>query len=297
MLNEVFGLLAGFLGFFINENIFSFQNIVLLAIGLFWLVFASVQDFKHREVENWWTFSLIIFVLAFRAFFSIETDNWGFFLWGVIGLIAGFIVADAFYYSRMFAGGDAKMLMALGAILFLGNDIKSNLFILALYLLLFVVCGSIYGMVYSFILTFKYLKDFKKSYKVLFKEYKKRIIIIDFLVLLLLLFFVYYNFQIGVFLCVLLFVCPFMLIYAKSLEDSCMKVYVKVSELTIGDWLAKPLKIKGKKMEPYWEGLGEEELEFIQKNYSGKVLVKQGIPFIPAFLFALIALIMLFRLL
>ena len=73
-------------------NFLSWQNVVLLCIGLFWLIFASVQDFYHREVENWWTFSLIIFVLAFRLFFSIETVDYWFFLWGVIGLAIGFLV-------------------------------------------------------------------------------------------------------------------------------------------------------------------------------------------------------------
>ena len=38
------------------------------------------------------------------------------------------------------------------------------------------------------------------------------------------------------------------------------------------------------------EGLSEEELIFIQKHYRKNVLVKEGIPFVPAFFMAFIAL-------
>jgi Flp pilus assembly protein protease CpaA len=291
------GLFDIFRAYVSDWNAFSWQNVVLLSVGLFWLVFASIEDFRRREVENWWTFSLIIFVLIFRLLFSIETSEWDFIIWGLLGLVGGFIVAEVFYYSRMFAGGDAKMLMALGTILFLSYDWRINLFLLLAYLLLFVVCGSIYGLVYSIILSIRYKKDFKKAFSRLFKEFKRTIILVEFIFLITLGLSVYFNFQIGVFLSALLFVSPLLLVFAKALEESCMKVSVKTSDLTIGDWLAAPLKIKGKKIEPYWEGLGEKELAYIQKSYSGRVLVKQGLPFIPAFLFALIVFIILLSLL
>lgn len=293
MINEVtsaFGLLGNFLS---NVQFFSWQNIVLLCIGLFWLIFASIEDFKRREVENWWTFSLIIFVLIFRLFFSIENKDYMFFLLGLYGLLAGFIVAEIFYYSRMFAGGDAKLLMALGTILFFSTSLMINLLVLFIYLLLFIICGSIYGLIYSFILTLKYLPDFKKSFGKLFKEFKRLIMIVDFFTFVLVVIFIYFNFQLGIFLSVLIFVSPYLLIYGKAIEESCMKSLVAVSDLTIGDWLAKPLRAGNKTIKPYWEGLGEKELALIQKNYRGKVLVKQGIPFVPAFLLALLVFILL----
>ena len=70
-----------------------------------------------------------------------------------------------------------------------------------------------------------------------------------------------------------------------------MKKYVNVKELTVGDWLATEIKVKGKKIKPYWEGLTEEELKFIRKNYKKKVLVKYGIPFSPSFLIAFLVLL------
>ena len=121
------------IGFYIDPSeIFSVPNLFLIGIAIFWMIMGSIQDIKRREVENWWNFSLIIFALAFRAFFSIENSNYWYLVWGLIGLAAGFIIANIFYYGRMFAGGDAKLLMALGTILPFSLDLWTNLGILIL---------------------------------------------------------------------------------------------------------------------------------------------------------------------
>jgi len=61
------------------------------------------------------------------------------------------------------------------------------------------------------------------------------------------------------------------------------------SELTFGDWIAKPIKAGKKIIKPNWEGLSEEEVELIRKFCKKKVLIKNGIPFTPAFLLAFLA--------
>jgi prepilin signal peptidase PulO-like enzyme (type II secretory pathway) len=66
---------------------------------------------------------------------------------------------------------------------------------------------------------------------------------------------------------------------------------VNVKELTLGDWLYKAVKVGKRVIRPNWEGLNEKELALIQKNYKKKIFVKQGLPFIPAFLIAFIILI------
>ena len=99
-----------------TTEIFSPVNLFLIVIAVIWIVFAVIQDFRKREVANWWNFSLIAFVFAYRAFLSLNSGDYRYFLWGLIGFVAGFILANAFYYARMFAGGDAKLLMALGTI-------------------------------------------------------------------------------------------------------------------------------------------------------------------------------------
>ena len=82
-----------------------------------------------------------------------------------------------------------------------------------------------------------------------------------------------------------------MYIYTKSVEQSCMLVLVPTNKLTIGDWLAKEVKVDGKIIKPYWEGLSEDQVELLKKSHKEKVLIKQGIPFTPAFLIAFLVLL------
>ena len=67
---------------------------------------------------------------------------------------------------------------------------------------------------------------------------------------------------------------------------------VSAGKLTEGDWLYQDVKIGRRKIKPSWEGLSEKELKILRK-YRGKIKIKQGIPFTPSFLFALIVLLLL----
>jgi len=272
-------------------EIFSGYNIFLIAIAVFWLVIASIQDFRKREVENWWTFSLIAFVLAFRMFVSVSEMNITYFIWGLIGLGIGFILMNVFYYGRMFGGGDAKMLMALGTIIPLSLNWVINLELIILFVLIFMFAGAIYGVFYSLIVMLINFKRFKQEFHSVLKKYKKWAYIIEILSLLLFSLSIGFNFYIGKLLGILIFISPLLMIWAKAIENSCMIKFVNVKDLTIGDLLINNLKVGNKTIKPNWEGLSEDELNLIQKKYKKKVLIRYGVPFIPAFLIALLILI------
>ncbi len=279
------------LSLYITPSVLSSANLFIISIAIFWMIIASILDFKKREVENWWAFSLIIFVLAFKAFLSLEMNNYWYFLWGLAGLLIGILLCNLFYYGRMFGGGDAKFLMALGVILPMSLDWKFNFFILGLFIILLLFSGAVYGMVYCLIISGINFKAFRKEFA---KQVRKnRSAVYGFSLLGLILFIIFFiaKFYLGSALSAIIFVCPALLVYAKAVENSCMQKLVSVDRLTIGDWLVKSLKIKGKTIKPNWEGLSEKELLFIQKNYKKKVLIKYGIPFMPAFLFAFLILI------
>jgi Flp pilus assembly protein protease CpaA len=59
----------------------------LFALGALWMLFASVQDFRTREISNWLNFSLIAFALSYRAFYSNSTGNWNFLWFGIGGVL------------------------------------------------------------------------------------------------------------------------------------------------------------------------------------------------------------------
>ena len=78
------------------SEVFVSENWFLLFLGILWMVVAVIQDFRSREVANWWNFSLIIAALSYRGFVSIFNLNPWYALWGVIGLIGGVLIGNFF---------------------------------------------------------------------------------------------------------------------------------------------------------------------------------------------------------
>jgi len=275
-------------------DVFLAENYFLIAIAIIWMFIAAVQDFRKREVANWWSFSLIVLALAYRGFLSVSMNNAWYFLWGIIGLVVGFVLANSLYYARMFAGGDAKLMYGVFCVLPLSLLWKENLVILGWFVLLFLVAGSVYGMIYSIILFVMHFKRFKKEFNKMFKQYKVLILSLVLVGIIIM----FFSMQEGAWpiaaLSVLLILSPLMLIFAKAIEGCCMIKRIDVKDLTIGDWLAEDVKVGRKVIKEYWEGISEEELMLIRKHKK-KVLVKYGIPFTPTFLFAFIAMMIIFK--
>lgn len=272
----------------LNENLF------LIVLALIWIVVAIVMDYRKREVQNWWNFSLIAIALVYRAFTSLYLRDYRFFIYGVIGFAIFFIIANLFYYSRVFAGGDAKLLMALGAILPFSSTFFSNLIIFLYFIFLLLFFGGIYGMFFSLFLAVRNSKKFTREFSRQFEKNKRLIEIIFIIVIVLSVLFLLVEQYLLVAFPMLLLIFPFLYIYAKSVEESCMIKSVDVKNLTVGDWLYEEVRIGKRKIKPNWEGLNERELRLLQKKQGkGKVKIKQGIPFTPAFLFAFLILIWL----
>jgi len=267
--------------------------IILFILALIWIVFAVVQDFKYREIANWLSFSLIIFALAIRLFYSIFSNNYNYVLFGLAGLGVFFILAYGFYYMRLFAGGDAKLLIALGAVMPIETTWFFNLLVSFIFIIALFLTGSLYSLGYSGVVAYKNKKAFLIDFEKHFRQ-KKRYFFISLLSAILFLFIaLIIKLYALVFLSFMIFILPYLYVYTKAVESSCMIKQVDVKKLTIGDWLVSDIKIKNRLIKPDWEGLNEQDLEFIQKNYKRKVSVKYGVPFSPAFLFALLTIILI----
>lgn len=282
---------------FFNLNfsgLFSWQVIFLICIGIFWLFFASIQDFKKREVENWWVFSLVLIVSVFRIFWSITDWNIWPFVWLLIGLALGFGISSALYYSRMFAAGDFKLLIAMFSILPLSSlsfDWQINIFLMLGFLVCFMFAGAIYGIFYTLYLSIRKFKSFKKEFLKQSLKYKYYLLIS--LILFIVSLFVGYLFdRVLVFFGILLIFSSVLLVYAKSVEEGCMNKKLKFSEVTIGDWLVNSVRIGNRIIKPHWQGLSEKEVNLIRKGKKS-VLIRDGIPFIPSFLLGFILLLLI----
>ena len=261
---------------------------------LIWLVFAVIQDLRTREIANWLNFSLIVFALGFRFFYELFSDiNFVFFYQGLLGLGIFFVLGTLLYYGRIFAGGDAKLMMSLGSILPFSKSFFINLNIFALFFVLFLIFGMIYGVVFSVVLMLKNWNPFKQEFFKQFKKFRK-IILIIFLIGLL---FMGLGFRepLLFFFGFFIFVIPYLFIFAKSIDESCMIKKIKPKFLREGDWLYKDLKIGKTSIKATWEGLSKEQIKLIKKKKI-EILIKQGIAFAPVFLASFILLVIFFYL-
>ncbi len=257
--------------------------IFLFSLAFIFTLFASIQDLKKREVANWLNFSLIAFALAFRAFFAVQNNSLQFLLLGVCGFAIFTALAYAFYYGRIFAGGDAKLLMAFGIILPFENY-SSLLTTSFLFIFLLFLIGAVYSLLFSFIILAKNKNKFKSEFAKIFKKNKivLHITLIASLVLFSLSYFSFLFLPLS-----LLLLTPLLLAYTKSLEK-CMLVITNYSNLTEGDWIEHDIKLaRGKIVKKTVHGLSRKDIQLLRK-YKKSIIVKQGIPFVPAFLFTLI---------
>ena len=273
------------------SEILGIENWFLIGLGLIWIIGAVLQDLRRREVDNIWNFSLIGFALAYRLSVSVWGGNYWFILNGLIGFGIFFILGNVFYYSRLFAGGDAKLVIALGAVLPLSYNWIINLKIFGLFILLFFVGGSIYSLIWAFCLMISNWKRFSKEFGKQFKIHKKMF----FIALIFVVLWVVGSFILSqvsfilIGLIILLF--PILFMFAKSIEESCMVKKLSSDKVTQGDWLYEDIFVGGKRIKSNWEGVSKRELKAIQKWKNKKILVKYGIPFTPSFLFSFIGIL------
>lgn len=268
-----------------------YEIIFLAVLGIIWIFFAVVQDLKTREIANWLNFSLIIFALGFRFFYSLFIGEFGFFYQGIYGLGIFFIIGNLFYYGRIFAGGDAKLMIALGAVLPFKDNLYENLNFLLIFLAIFLFVGAIYSLIISLWFSFRNFKSFKKEFKKQLIKLKKYYLFGLFVAILL----AFLGFVIEIFLIfgVLVFVFLNLYIYAKAVDESSMIRKIKTGNLTEGDWLYKNTKVGRKTIKASWEGLNKQEIGLLKKKYK-EIKIRYGIPFSPVFLISFSILIWFF---
>lgn len=271
-------------------------DIFLIILGVIWILFAVIQDLRKREIANWLNFSLTIFALGFRFFYSLfNNSGYGFLIQGIIGFVIFFILGNILYYGKVFAGGDAKLMIGLGAVIPFSESFFANLNLVVLFLALFLIAGAVYGIIFSFFLALKNRKNFAREFLRQFERRKKLIYLSwVFVSIFILLYIIFPSFgRIALYLAILLFVLPYLYISAKSIDEACMIKKVKTKNLTEGDWLYESIKISRRLIKAKWEGLNKEEIKFLRKHKK-EVLIRQGIPFSPVFLIAYLSLTYIF---
>ena len=182
--------------------------------------------------------------------------------------------------------------MGIGAVLpFRALSDYFSLTIIFILLLFFV--GACYSLVYSIITSVRYRAQFLPKFVKCWKTY--RVVWFVPFVLSGMLFVVKPSWEGWLVLSTFFFFLPLAYIYLKAFEKGCLVVYLKPGALTAGDWLDKDVRVAGRVLKKNVHGLSLHEIAFLKKHRKS-VWIKQGIPFVPAFLiaFSIMALFLIF---
>jgi len=261
---------------------------LIYLVCLFLLIIGTFTDIKVREVPDWINYAGIFAGLGIRLIFSIHSFDWSFILEGLFGFGVFFAIGVVMFYSGQWGGGDSKLLMALGALLGLQWNLSN--FTIGFIINLMIV-GGIYGFIWTSVLALKnwdkFLKEFKKR---LSKQGMHRFIFIGFAIVFFIAAFLISDVIMKFLLFFIALFLPLMnylILFVRSVEKSCMLKRVRPSELTEGDWIAKDVIIKKKRIcGPKDLGIEKAQIRKLLKLKVKSVIIKVGIPFVPSFLLA-----------
>ena len=268
------------------------MDIVLVTIGLLALLIASLFDIKTREVSDWISYSLIFSGIMLRLMYAGTYGQWSYFYGGLIGFGLMFILGHLMFYTKQWGGGDAKLMMGVGVVFatqpyFVGNHPFP---FLALVLLNIAVVGALYGIIYGICLAITYRKKFVVSFKRLNKEKsvaKFKVAALVFAGMTMIVVMLSNDIRLKTMAstgALFILIYPYLSIFIKSIEKSCLLKKIPVTSLTPGDWVEQDV-VKNKKIvyKRKLLGIEKKDIEKLIKAKANAVLVKEGIPFIPPF--------------
>jgi Flp pilus assembly protein protease CpaA len=254
----------------------------LFYVFLSGIVIATLQDLKRREVDNWLNLFLLVTSFSYIFYHAIFENNPFLISISFVVLITMFILKNLFYYGRVFGGGDAYLLFAMSAF-FIGVTILESILNIGIFIILLMISGSVYGIIFSLVLYFKNFKKINIQIKKNISSYR-----LIFLISVLGIIFLipgYFN-LVFLPLSILFLTFPFLYVFSKSLENVSMVKTIPVKKLREGDWLYDDQVVDGKTIKSSWEGLSAKEIKLLSRKK--KIKIKEGLPFVPAFLLAFI---------
>ena len=200
------------------------------------------------------------------------------------------------FYTGQWGGGDSKMLMGLGAMI--GFDVFSiksqflaGFFINALF------AGAAYGLLWSIYLAFRNRKKFSNEFRKFLsgrKIMKLKYYLVAIVALAAAVSFIVHDIAIRMMMLSLALVALltfYMWAFVKAIEKSSMYKSVEPYKLTEGDWIVNDVIVNKKYITgPRDLGISKVQIRKLIELYKRKkvkrILIKEGIPFVPSFLIA-----------
>jgi Flp pilus assembly protein protease CpaA len=249
---------------------------MLMIETFFFLLIATIQDFRKREVYDLVNYGFIITSLFLRIMWFIVDGNISAISLVIPSFAIVFLFSYVLYRTGQWGGGDVKT--SLGISIALAASIE-NIIGFFMNLILF---GAVFGILYSLIVGLmnwkKFITNFDKRYRML-SLVSFLLAGLSYIILTFYEFFPMIPIAVSFTFIIIGLIKPI-----EIIEKNCFVKTINVDKLVEGDWLVDDIKgIKNRGI-----GLTSEDIEKIKKQGLKKVLVKEGVPFIPAFLIAFV---------
>lgn len=269
-------------------------DIFLLVLALIWLVVAALQDVRTTEIADWLTLSLLVFALSYRAIYALMFDQASFFTNGLVGVFFFAALAYLLYYGHVFAGGDAKLLVGLGAV-FPIVDMASLVFSGIGFVVLMLGAGTIYTILYSSFVCFFVQKQrtFYSSFRKSLHEYRLLVslFVLCGVVSCIMLSATSLIMGLGFFFAFIVF--GLLIPYMRTLERISFIKLTLPQHLRLGDWLVSDVRVGKKTIKATVHGLSAEDIALLRKAKKS-VIVRNGVPFAPSFVLAFVLFVLFF---
>lgn len=249
-----------------------FMAHLIITVGL---LMGTFTDLKRREVPDWLNFGLIGLGLGLGALGSVLDWSIMPLISSAVGLIVGVAIGYIMYYAGQWGGGDAKLIMGLGALMGLNLLSGVSIFDLPLFLTFIintVLVGAAYGLLWALIVALRHRKTLKAELKKKLQEpiiTRYRVVVLTTTALLVIGAFVAKSPVLTLSFAILAFILFFIFylwLITKAVEKTCMVKELPVSKLTEGDWIYHDIWVKD----------GERTLnEHLQAQMEQRLVLKE----------------------
>ncbi len=256
---------------------------LVLAVGFLALFFASVTDFRTREVPDVLSYGFLSFSIAYGFLKGLILGSWQ----PVLAMLTGLLVLGglglALLYSGQWGGADMKLLAGLGALFGLWWGQYDALF----FLVLLLFAGAVYGIVYTLVLAVIHRAVFRSAFRKQFSRVRWLHHVVLVLSVLLLL----PRDAVLAAFALLLYSFFWLWIVIRVVEQGVLVKEYPVAQLTEGDWVTHDVIVDGKCIYRRSElGVTKKDIAALRRAKVQRVTVKEGVPFVPSFLAAFILL-------
>lgn len=261
---------------------------ILLAVAFVGTAIGTYTDLKTKLVPDFTNHFMLFTGLCGYAIISLlQWSVWP-LVWSLVGAGIFFGIGYVLSAAGVWGGGDAKLLAAFGALFGPVKAVAIWPFLVSLWLNIFIF-GAVFGLLGTLIIL---TKNRAAAMPALKTEFGKNKLLVS-AALGAFAITAFLSFSSIIFsLIALIFVLLLLLFVFKATEAVCMIKKLTPSKLVEGDWVVEPITIGAYKYLPKKSGIEKQDIaKLIEFERAGKlkdVKIKDGIPYVPAFLAALI---------